>query len=115
MAKSKIVDTNPAGGAFLGLKRSEIVRRSGREFLCWQAAEGGCPFLNLDTPVHCLEKEMLNRNDEPTPVLVSIVPLYVRGKKHLVHFCLDIRKQKAVHNRLLAEQREKVKLIRGLS
>jgi PAS domain-containing protein len=114
MAKSKIVDTNPAGGAFLGLKRSEIVRRSGREFLCWQP-EGGCPFLNLDTPLHRLEKDMLNRNDEPTPVLVSIVPMHVRGKKHLVHFCLDIREQKAVHNRLLAEQREKVKLIRGLS
>ena len=111
--KQKIVDTNPAGEALLGLKRSQILNKRCQGFLC-QEPEGCCPVLDLKVPVKCFEREIFNQKGQRTRILTSIVPMDVGGKEHLVHFCLDIQDQKIVHDQLIAEQREKINLFNTL-
>ncbi|MBN2429383.1 MAG: PAS domain S-box protein [Deltaproteobacteria bacterium] len=111
--KQIIVDTNPAGEALLGLKRSQILSKRCRGFLC-QEPEGRCPVLNLKETVKCFEREIRNPKGQRTRALTSIVPMEVGGKEHLVHFCLDIQDQKIVHDQLIAEQREKINLFNAL-
>jgi len=87
-----IVDVNPAAVNLIGADRDTIVGKICHRFIC-PAEEGNCPITDLGQDVDNKERILIKADGERIPILKTVVPILLNGKKHLLESFTDISKR----------------------
>ncbi|HWR26128.1 MAG TPA: response regulator [Methanosarcina sp.] len=97
---SIIVEANPVAEEMIGLPKRKIVGNVCHHFIC-PADEGKCPIRDLGMKVDRSERVLLNKDGNKTPILKSVVPVTLSGKKYLVESFVDMTKIKEAEKGLI--------------
>ncbi len=98
-----IVETNPLATTLIGLPRKEILGQVCHKFIC-PAGEGQCPITDLGQEMDNSENVLLTASGGSVPILKTVVPLMLGGRKHLLESFLDITERKKAENELRESQ-----------
>jgi PAS domain S-box-containing protein len=90
---STIVEANPIAEEMIGLPSEKIIGKSFNHFI-YPAEEGNCPLCDPELKVDRSEHILLNKDGHKIPVLKSVVPIAISGKKYLVESFVDMTKIK---------------------
>ena len=91
----KIVDINPAALHLLQVDRGAVIGQVCHSFVC-PAEKGRCPATDLGQEVHNSERVLLTRGGAAIPILKTVVPLMLKGRKMLLESFVDISGRKKV-------------------
>jgi len=94
-----IVDANAAAVDMMGAPRDQIVGKTCHKFIC-PAEEGKCPITDLGKEVDNAERELITAGGKRVPVLKSVVPVILGGKRRLIESFLDLSERKAAEEAL---------------
>ncbi|MDD4250485.1 MAG: response regulator, partial [Methanosarcina sp.] len=97
---STIADVNPIAEEMIGLPQEKIIGKSCHHFIC-PADEGKCPILDSGFKVDRSERVLLNKDGNRVPILKSVVPITISGKKYLVESFVDLTKIKQAEDNLI--------------
>jgi len=100
----KIVDVNPRASEMIGLPKDQIVDQVCHRFMCPEH-EQGCP-VNDFGQKWTSETILLTADGEKVPILKTVFPVFLDGRKHLLESFLDITVQKEVEERLREKNRD---------
>jgi two-component system sensor histidine kinase/response regulator len=109
-----IVDVNPRAAELIGTRKEEIVGRRCFEFIC-SAVEGQCPVSDLGQTITRAESVLLNRWGGRIPVLKTVIPIEVNGRRHLIDSFVDITEQKRAKEALKLSEEQLRKINEALS
>ena len=84
-----IVDANPAATKIIGAPKEQIVDKDCYHYIC-QEKKGKCPIIDLGLNLNNEESILLTASGGHVPILRSVVPVTLGGKKHLLESFLDI-------------------------
>jgi len=99
VASHTIVDANPAACLMIGAPKKEICGKVCHSFIC-PAEKGQCPIIDLGQQVDNSERRLLTCRGERLPILKTVVPLYMGGKKYLLESFMDISDRKRAEEEL---------------
>jgi two-component system, cell cycle sensor histidine kinase and response regulator CckA len=102
-----IVDVNPAAAKLIGLPREKICGAECHQFIC-PSERGNCPVLDLGQNVDLSERILLNTAGEKLPIIKTVVPVSIGGRKHLLESFVDITKQKNLEEKFRQAQKMEV-------
>jgi PAS domain S-box-containing protein len=88
-----IVEANPVAIKLIGLPLEEIVGKLCHHFIC-PADAGKCPITDLGNEVDNAERVLLNFLGEKIPIIKTVTPVYLNGRKHLLESFMDITERK---------------------
>ena len=88
-----IVEANPVAIKLIGLPLEEIVGKLCHRFIC-PADAGKCPITDLGNEVDNAERALLNFLGEKIPIIKTVTPVYLNGRKHLLESFMDITERK---------------------
>jgi PAS domain S-box-containing protein len=94
-----ITEANPVAIQLIGLPLEEIVGKLCHHFIC-PADTGKCPITDLGNEVDNAERVLLNAKGEKIPIIKTVTPVYLNGRKHLLESFMDITKRKAAEAQL---------------
>jgi len=98
-ATHRIIDVNPAAARMIGLSRDEIIGSVCHRFVC-PAEEGKCPVTDLGQAIHQSERILHTASGTQLPVIKTVVPATMNGRRCLIESVVDISEQKHVQHRL---------------
>ncbi len=101
-----IVDANMAAAGLVGVRKEHLVGRGCQGLVC-NTESGGCPVTDRGEILDNSESTFLNASGEEVPCLRTVVPITLKGKKHLLDCIVDISSQKRAQ---AAAERESAKL-----
>jgi PAS domain S-box-containing protein len=101
-----IVDANQAATRMIGRSRQTMIGRVCHKFVC-PAEVGKCPVTDQGEIFDNSERTFLRASGENVACLSTVVPVTLKGKKHLLHCFVDVSAQKQAH---YTAQRESAKL-----
>ncbi len=93
-----IIDVNPAAAAMIGLPAGDIIGKECHRFVC-PAEKWYCPITDLGQTVDDSERLLVTATGEQIPILKSVIPAEVDGKKLLIENFIDIRSRKEMEER----------------
>jgi two-component system sensor histidine kinase/response regulator len=100
-----IVDVNPVAAELLGAPKEKIVGRQCCSFIC-TAEKGQCPVTDLGQTINRSESLLINKWGGRIPVLKTVIPIVLNGRKHIIDSFVDITEQKRAKEALsLSEER----------
>jgi len=88
-----IVEANPVAIKLIGVPLEEIVGKLCHHFIC-PADAGKCPITDLGNEVDNAERVLLNFRGEKIPIIKTVTPVYLNGRKHLLESFMDITERK---------------------
>ena len=91
----RIVDVNPAAARMIGLARDEIVGSVCHRFVC-TAEHGACPVTDLGQAIHQSERVLRSADGRDIPIVKTVVPASMNGRRCLIESFVDISEQKRV-------------------
>jgi len=94
-----IVDANPAALEMIGAPREKVVGRVCHKYIC-PAEVGRCPISDLGQEVDNSERVLLKANGQSVPILKTVTPLMLNGRKHLLDSFVDISQLKRAEDGL---------------
>ncbi|MCG8614885.1 MAG: transporter substrate-binding domain-containing protein [Desulfobacterales bacterium] len=94
-----IVDVNPAAARMIGLSRTDIVNRKCHQFVC-PRAEHDCPVIDNMERIENAERVLITGDGREVPILKTVVPVMLGGRKQFLESFVDITGQKAAENEL---------------
>jgi PAS domain S-box-containing protein len=94
-----IVDVNPVAARMIGLAKDDIIGRKCHHFIC-PRAEDDCPIIDLDQQVDNAERVLVTAGGEEIPILKTVTPIVLGGKKHLLESFADITERKRAEEEL---------------
>ncbi|MDH5695530.1 MAG: PAS domain S-box protein [Dehalococcoidia bacterium] len=97
--KHQIVDANALAVKMIGAPKEQIIGAVCHRYIC-PAEEGHCPITDLGLTVDNSECVLLNANGENVPILKSVVPVMLGGRKHLVESFINITERKRAEEAL---------------
>ena len=97
--KHTITDINMAAANLIGVKREEIIGKECHQYIC-PAEKGKCPITNLNQIVDRSERVLINAKGENIPILKTVVPLTIKGRKYLIESFIDISERKRMEEEL---------------
>jgi PAS domain S-box-containing protein len=100
----RIIDLNPVAAEMVGLEKHEIVDQACYRLICPEH-EDSCPITDFGQKWHS-ETVLLKADGEGVPILKTVFPVILDGRKHLLESFLDITLQKEVEERLREKNRE---------
>ena len=100
----RILDVNPAAARMIGLPRDRIVGSVCHRFVC-PAEEGACPVTDLGQAVHRSERVLRNADGRDIPVVKTVVPASMNGRRCLIESFVDISEQKRVQRAIEDSER----------
>ncbi len=103
--KHVIVDVNPVAADLIGAPKEEIVGRVCHNFVC-PAEKGKCPITDLGQTIDKSERVLLNVKGERIPILKTVTPTILHGRRHLIDSFMDITEHKRAQEDRV--QREKL-------
>ena len=100
-----IMDVNPMAAQMIGLPRNEIIGRSYHQFIC-PDKNRSCPVIDLKEVHDSVEDILWTADGEAIPILKTVVPVMLDGKKQLLESFVDLSNQKKAENELQQNLRE---------
>jgi diguanylate cyclase (GGDEF)-like protein/PAS domain S-box-containing protein len=97
--KHTIADINMAAENLIGIKREEIIGKECHKYVC-PAEKGKCPITDLKQIVDRSERVLINIRGERIPILKTVVPLTIKGRKYLIESFIDISERKRMEEEL---------------
>jgi diguanylate cyclase (GGDEF)-like protein/PAS domain S-box-containing protein len=94
-----IADINVAAENLMGVKRETVIGQECHRYIC-PAEKGKCPIVDLDQIVDRAERVVINAQGEEIPVLKTVLPLTIKGRKYLIESFIDIRERKRMEEEL---------------
>ena len=94
-----IVDVNPVAIELIGAPREKIVGHVCHKFIC-PAEDGKCPITDLGQTIDKSERMLLNAAGESIPVLKTVVPIVLAGRRHILESFMDITERKRAEEAL---------------
>ncbi|MBU0909698.1 MAG: PAS domain S-box protein, partial [Proteobacteria bacterium] len=99
VAGHTIMDANPAACLMIGATRQEICGKVCHSFIC-PAEKGHCPITDLGQQVDNSERLLLTCRGGHLPIVKTVVPLHMGGKKYLLESFMDISDRKRAEEEL---------------
>ena len=96
-----IVDANPKAVKMIGLSREEVVGENCQKFICPRDS-GPCPITDLNETVDNQEQLLIAKGQQPVPILKTVAPIILKGKRHLLESFVDISRLKETEQQLKA-------------
>ena len=94
-ATHRIIDVNPSAARMIGLSRDQIVGSVCHRFVC-PAEEGKCPVTDLGQAVHQSERVLRTADGREIPIVKTVVPASMNGRRCLIESFVDISEQKRI-------------------
>lgn len=94
-----IVDVNPAAIQLIGVSKDRIIGTVCHHFIC-PADTGKCPITDLGNEIDNAERVLLNGKGEPVPIIKTVTPVYIDGRKHLLESFMDLSERKKAEAQL---------------
>ncbi|HSD94243.1 MAG TPA: PAS domain S-box protein, partial [Syntrophales bacterium] len=94
-ATHRILDVNPMAARMIGLSRDEIVGSVCHRFVC-PAQEGACPVTDLGQAIHQSERILRTTGGREIPIIKTVVPAHMNGRRCLIESFVDISEQKRI-------------------
>jgi len=88
-----IVEANPVAIQMIGVPKDNVVGTMCHHFIC-PADIGKCPITDLGNEVDNAERVLLNGKGEAIPIIKTVTPVYINGRKHLLESFMDISERK---------------------
>jgi diguanylate cyclase (GGDEF)-like protein/PAS domain S-box-containing protein len=99
VGKHTIADINMAAENLIGVKREAIIGKECHKYIC-PAEKGKCPITDLNQIVDRSERVLINAQGEQIPILKTVVPLTIKGRKYLLESFIDISERKRMEDEL---------------
>jgi PAS domain S-box-containing protein len=96
-----IVDANPTAVKMIGMDREEVLGSTCHRFIC-PAEKGRCPITDLNEEVDNSERILLTGEGRKIPILKTVGPIILKGRRHLLESFVDISRLKETENQLKA-------------
>jgi len=107
-----IVDANPIAVELIGVPKEKIVGHVCHTFIC-PAQEGKCPITDLGQTVDKSERVLINAARESIPILKTVTPMVLAGRKYLIDSFIDLTERK--HLEAQFQQAQKMQAIGTLA
>ncbi|MBU0716441.1 MAG: PAS domain S-box protein [Verrucomicrobia bacterium] len=98
-----ILEINRTASEMIGLPRNEIVGKICHRFIC-PAEEGKCPIKHLGQNADNSERVLLAGDGRTIPVLKTVTPITLRGRKCFLESFVDITERKLSEEALQASE-----------
>jgi len=98
-----IVDANPVAVKMIGASKAQIVGSQCHGYMC-PAEKYKCPVTDLRQAIDNSERVLLKADGEAIPILKTVVPVELSGRKHLLESFLDISERKRAEAALRESQ-----------
>lgn len=105
----EITDLNPTAERIIGIKKEKAVGRSCHKFIC-PAEKGKCPISDLGQTIDNSERVLLGISGNEVPILKTVVPMVLDGRRYLVVSFVDLTEKKRAEAEL-KESEEKYRMI----
>jgi len=96
-----IVDANPTALKMIGVDKEDVLGSVCHRFIC-PAEEGKCPITDLRETVDNSERILMTTQGDEVPILKTVAPIILKGRRHLLESFVDIRQLKETENQLKA-------------
>jgi diguanylate cyclase (GGDEF)-like protein/PAS domain S-box-containing protein len=94
-----IVDANDAAIKMIGAPKERVVGRVCHQFIC-PTEIGKCPISDLHTTIDNSERALLTVEGGRIPILKSVVPVILKGRKHFIESFIDISNLKQAQEQI---------------
>ncbi|MBW2318632.1 MAG: PAS domain-containing protein, partial [Deltaproteobacteria bacterium] len=94
------VGVNAAAAKIVGVSEQKILRSLCHHNYICPAEEGQCPILDLGQNFDNTEQVLLTAHGGKIPILKTVVPVILAGRKHLLESFVDISDQKRAEEEL---------------
>jgi PAS domain S-box-containing protein len=101
----RIVDVNAIASKLIGAPKEQIVGSLCHRYIC-PAETGRCPITDLGQTVDNSERVLLTADGERCPVIKTVVPVILGGRKHLLESYVDITERKQMEEALKQSEKE---------
>ncbi len=95
----QIVAANPQAAELAEVAREDMLGRVCHKFIC-PHEKGQCPALDLNIFECQTEHQLLTATGHPLPILKTVVPISLHGKKYLLESFLDLKAQRQTEEAL---------------
>ena len=95
----EIVDANPTAIEMFGVPKEQVVGSICHRYIC-PAEVGQCPSTDLGQAVDNSERVLLKANGESVPILKTVTPIILNGRKCLLESFVDITERKRAEEQL---------------
>lgn len=94
-----IADVNPVAAEMIGLSSHEIIGKKCHQFIC-QREDLECPILDYNQDITNAEGVLLTAEGQTIPILKTVVPIILGGKRYFLESIVDIRQRIAAEEEL---------------
>ncbi len=94
-----IVDANPTAIKMIGVEGEKVLGSLCHQFIC-PAEIGRCPITDLHEEVDNSERILITGDGREVPILKTVAPIILKGRRHLLESFVDIRRLKETENQL---------------
>ena len=105
----KILDANVSALELIGVQKKDVVDAVCHRFIC-PAEEGKCPITDLGQHVEKSERILLTARGGRIPVVKSVVPVTIGGRRCLLESFIDVTDQREAE-RVLFDREESFRLL----
>jgi PAS domain S-box-containing protein len=109
----KVTYANPAALRMIGRPKEQVVGSVCHSFVC-PAEVGKCPITDLGLAMDNAERWVINARGERVPVIKTVVPTTIGGRKYLMESFLDITERKQMEQRVLSERLKAIEQLAGM-
>jgi PAS domain S-box-containing protein len=104
-AEHRIIDVNPAAARMIGRTRDEIIGSVCHRFVC-PAEEGKCPVTDLGQAIHQSERALRSADGRERPIIKTVVPAIMNGRRCLIESFVDISEQKRIQHEIKESEQQ---------
>jgi PAS domain S-box-containing protein len=108
----RIIDANPIAVELIGISKEKIVGQVCHKFICPEL-EGKCPITDLGQTVDKSERVLINAAGHSIPILKTVTPMALAGRKYLIDSFIDLTERK--HLEAQFQQAQKMQAIGTLA
>jgi PAS domain S-box-containing protein len=110
-----IVDVNQIAAELIGNPKEKIIGSICHSYIC-PADKGKCPVTDLGNTIDNSERILLSANGNRIPIIKTVVPIMLTGKRHLVESFIDITERKSMEEqrRILEERLQRSEKMEAL-
>jgi len=104
-----IVDVNTTAMEVIGTPREQIIGSVCHRYIC-PAERGRCPITDLGQRVDKSDRVVLKPDGSAVPVVKTVVPIMLKGRRHLLESFIDITERKRMEE-VLRESEHKYRIL----